>query len=116
MQFTRTPCGVNAPANVLVRLFTPDLAAPYGATYGSPVSLAPDEMLTIAPDPRGSMWRDAAIDSSHTLRRLRSIMFCQRSSVHDSNGIAQLPPALLTRMSSRPNASTLWAMSDSHCS
>src|SRR5215467_7694414 len=102
MQLTRTPPGVHAPANVFVRLFTPALAAPYGATKGNPSSDAPDEMLTIVPAPRSSMCLDAATDRTNTLRRFRSIMFCHLSSVHCSNGNDQLPPALLTRMSSRP--------------
>src|ERR1700682_4687751 len=59
MQLTRTPFGVHAPAKVLVRLLTPALAAPYGATNGNPSSDAPDEILTIAPAPRANMCFDA---------------------------------------------------------
>src|SRR5579871_6052036 len=82
MALTRTPCGVQDAASERVMLLSPAFAAPYGATLGSARKLAPDEMLTIEPCPRSTMWRPAWIDMNHAPLRFWSMIWCQSAAVH----------------------------------
>src|SRR4029453_7627296 len=96
MALTRTPLPVQAEAMEAVRLFTPALAAPYGAAWGMANRPAPEEMLTIAPLPRSVIGLAAARDRKNTAPRLRAITCSHSSSLHRLIDWVLAPPALLT--------------------
>src|SRR3954462_1466587 len=116
MALTRTPRPVHADAMDPVRLFTPALAAPYGAAWGIARRLAPDEMLTMAPLPWASIGSAAARERCQTLPRLRARTWSHSSSVHFDSDLVSAPPALLTRMSSRPSSASVVSTSCRHAS
>src|SRR5262245_18586773 len=107
MVLTRTPLRVHAAAIAPPRLFTPALAAPYGAACGIASRLAPDEMLTIEPFPCSSIGFAAQRERNHTLPRFSANTWSHSSSVHFMIDLVCAPPALFTRMSTRPNSASV---------
>src|SRR5271156_2947061 len=93
--FTRTPLRVHAAAIEPVRLFTAALAAPYGAAWGMPSRLAPEEILTIAPLPWASMGFAAAFERCHTAPKLSAMVLSKSSSGHFMIDLVSAPPAQL---------------------
>ena len=67
---------------------------------------AVEETLTIAPSPLAVMPGSAGARARTALIRLSSNDACQSSSVSSSSLRMSVPPTLLTRQSTRPNAAT----------
>jgi hypothetical protein len=88
----------------------PPLLAQYATAFGPPASPQFDAMLTIAPL-RRLRWGIAARLRKNALDRLQAIVSCQIASVVSSAVAACQMPALLTRRSRPPKASTQAATS-----
>ena len=110
-QHTRTPSGASSWRRASVNAVTPNLVALYTALPPRAIRPATDPTLTRSATPRGPLTaaaRRCGMASWVTCIspfRFRSSMRRQSSSGLVSNGPSSMTPALLTRMSSRPNSS-----------
>ena len=106
---TRT-FGANSRARTRVIWLSPAFAAEYPTMPWTTCTPAPDEMFTTTPVPAVSTIRGTAKRVSRNgLVRLNRTTFSKARSLVSSAGFGNEPPALLTRMSSRPNRSRVAA-------
>ena len=110
-QHTRTPSGASSCRRASVNAVTPNLVALYTALPPRAIRPATDPTLIRSATPRGPLAaaaRRCGIASWVTCIspfRFSSSMRRQSSSGLVSNGPSSMTPALLTRISSRPNSS-----------
>ena len=108
--FTLIPCRAHFHARSRVSAMTPPFVAWYGSEFivsaGAPCRPATDAMLTILPPPFSIIVRPTACAHRKTPVRFTSTTFCQPLSGMSSGAAPQTVPALLTRMSTRPNSWT----------
>src|ERR1700733_15838368 len=103
-------CGAHLHARSLVKAITPPLLAWYPIACSSaddPPNPATDAMLMILPDLCASMVLPTAWQNRNVPVKLVEMTLCHCSNVMSSTGAAHDTPALLTRMSIRPNLSSV---------
>ena len=102
--FTLIPSLAHSSASVLVRSVSPPLLDAYGVRPGNEISPSMLETLITRPHFCRFMVAATARQHSHGPFRLVSTTVSQSSSCNSSIGPRMLTPALLTRMSMRPDA------------
>jgi hypothetical protein len=95
-----------AVASARVICTTPPLLAAYGAANEAPKIDIMEPMLMILPRPARFSSGYAACEQRKALVRLVSMTACHSASINCSGGLRIEVPALLTRISSRPNYAT----------
>src|SRR6185503_11853194 len=110
------PLRAHDTASSRVSPIRPALVAAYAAKCGPSTDAcmpAMEAMLMIRPDCRFNISRPAACAKRNAPVKLMSTTFCHLSSGMSSGSAAQVTPALLTRMSIRPN--TAMVLSTTAC-
>src|SRR5207302_6432237 len=102
-------CGPSARAIALVRPFIPALETTYSVKRIAEGWYSPEfeDMLMILPVFCSSMMGTTSFEQRYAPLRLTSIVRSQSSSVVSMTDLDTITPALLTRMSTRPKASTV---------
>src|SRR5690242_6665950 len=98
------PCGAASSATVLVRPAMPCLAATYADLKGDAISAWADAVFMMRPHLRAFMPGKAARTAWKADDRLMAMMASHFSGGKSSIGETNWMPALLTRMSTAPNA------------
>ncbi len=108
--FTSTPCLAHSSDSARERWCTPAFAAAYTERPWNPTTPKFDPMLMILPPPCGIITLAAAWQAKKTLFSEAVMVLSYSSSVTSSAGVVPVQPALLTRMSTRPNVSSAFAI------
>ena len=108
--------GASSGAIARVIIDSAALAVAYAVKHGCTMLAERDEMLTIAPPPAATMCGTTSL-----LRRNADVTLKRKAISNDRslvavNALGSDPPALLSRMSMRPNSSTTRATRCSSCS
>src|SRR6185436_16869861 len=108
--FTRMPWGASDSAITLVSWLMAPLETTYGTWLGMASTAFTLDMLMIAPPPPCfTIWRAAAWPARNTPFRFTARTRSKSTSSMSRNSAAWTMPALATRMSRRPNFSTVAA-------
>src|SRR3954465_7975904 len=114
MELTRMPSPATSSATALLKSRTAPLLAQYALAWAEPTRPLAEETFTIEPPPVLRIARTPSRVRRKPPSRLTAMTRRHSASVVSSSGLAKEMPALLTRTSSRPNASSTRRSAPAH--